>query len=399
MTLLKDIVLIEKGKKHKLLEEFQQGAIRVFQANDFRNEERLLYTFDQDGVFANDDDILLVWDGSVGQMGFGRSGYVGSTMVKLKVKNPNSFSPLFIYRLLQTKSEYLKRKATGATIKHINRKSLEQLQIPEIGITEQQNIATLLSKTENLISQRKESIQLLDEFLKSTFREMFGDPGLNKKNWSKKTLKEISVRFSDGPFGSNLKTEHYSERGIQVIRLQNIGVNQFVEDDISFVKESHYEHVLKKYTCFPGDIVIATMGDPNIRACIVPKHIEISINKADCVLCRVNPILANQYYISHLLNQTGFLFLSKSFIHGQTRARISSGQLAKISILVPPINLQNQFAQIVETAEALYKQYKNSLKELEQLYGSLSQRAFKGKFNVKDDKMLMAAEPKVSYSK
>jgi type I restriction enzyme S subunit len=207
------------------------------------------------------------------------------------------------------------------------------------------------------------------------------------------------VRFSDGPFGSNLKTEHYSERGIQVIRLQNIGVNQFVEDDISFVKESHYENVLKKYTCFPGDIVIATMGDPNIRACIVPKHIEISINKADCVLCRVNPILANLYYISHLLNQTGFLFLSKSFIHGQTRARISSGQLAKISIPVPPINLQNQFAQIFEKAEALYKQYKNSLKELEQLYGSLSQRAFKEEFNVSDEKILLAAEPKVSYSK
>jgi type I restriction enzyme, S subunit len=174
MTLLKDIVLIEKGRKYNLLEKFQEGAIRVFQANDFRNEDKPLYTFDNDGVLANENDILLVWDGSVGQMGFGRNGYVGSTMVKLKVKDKKKFSPFFIYRLLQTKSEYLKRKATGATIMHINRKSLQQLQIPDIGITEQNNIAILLSKAETLINKRNEGIALLNEFLRSTFLEMFG---------------------------------------------------------------------------------------------------------------------------------------------------------------------------------------------------------------------------------
>jgi restriction endonuclease S subunit len=399
MTFLKDIVQIEKGRKYNLLEEHQQGAIRVFQANDFRNENKPLYTFDNDGVLAEEDDILLVWDGSVGQMGFGRSGYIGSTMVKLKVKKKKQFSPFFIYRFLQTKSEYLKQKATGATIMHINRKSLDQLKIPDLDLPDQLHITNLLSKAEDRINQRKESILMLDEFLQSFFLEMFGDPGLNKKKWSIKTLKEISLRFSDGPFGSNLKTEHYSERGVQVIRLQNIGVNKFIENDISFVKESHYINVLKKYTCFPGDIVIATMGDPNIRACIVPKHIQISVNKADCVLCRVNPILANQYYISHLLNQEGFLFLSKSFIHGQTRARISSGQLARISIPVPPIDLQNQFAQIAEKTEALKTQYQLSLKELENLYCSLSQKAFKGelKLEQKEESVLMAAELETKY--
>src|SRR5690606_38194283 len=126
---------------------------------------------------------MLVWDGSVRQMAFGSSGYVGSTMVKLKVKNKKQFSPFFIYRFLQTKSEYLKRKATGATILHINRKSLEQLEIPDLEIDAHLHIANLLSKAENLIAQRKESIRLLDEFLKSTFLEMFGDAVKNEKKW------------------------------------------------------------------------------------------------------------------------------------------------------------------------------------------------------------------------
>ena len=378
MTLLKDIVQIEKGRKYNLLEENQEGAIRVFQANDFRNENKPLFTLDADGVLAQEDDIMLVWDGSVGQMGFGRSAYVGSTMVKLKVKNKKQFSPFFIYRFLQTKSEYLKRKATGATIMHINRKSLEQLEIPDLEIEDQFHIANLLSKGENLIAQRKESIRLLDELLKSTFLEMFGDPASNKHEWETLTIRELSLRFSDGPFGSNLKTEHYSDNGIQVIRLQNIGINEFVEKDITYVNKSHYENVLKKYSCYPNDVVIATMGEPNIRACIVPKHVNVAVNKADCVLFRVNPKLSNPYYISHLLNLEGFLFLATSFIHGQTRARISSGQIAKISIPVPPLQLQTQFAQIVEKTEALKTQYQQSLQELENLYGSLSQKAFRG---------------------
>jgi type I restriction enzyme S subunit len=383
MTLLKDIVQIEKGRKYNLLEENQEGAIRVFQANDFRNENKPLYTFDKDGVLAQEDDIMLVWDGSVGQMGFGRSGYVGSTMVKLKVKNKKQFSPFFIYRFLQTKAEYLKRKATGATIMHINRKSLEQLEIPDLEIDDQLHIANLLSKAENLIAQRKESIRLLDEFLKSTFLEMFGDPASNKHEWETLTIRELSLRFSDGPFGSNLKTEHYSDSGIQVIRLQNIGINEFVEKDITYVNTNHYENVLKKYSCYPNDVVIATMGEPNIRACIVPKHVNVAVNKADCVLFRVNPKLSNPYYISHLLNLEGFLFLATSFIHGQTRARISSGQIAKISIPVPPLELQTQFAQIVEKTEALKTQYQQSLQELENLYGSLSQKAFMGELEIK----------------
>ena len=382
MTLLKDIVQIEKGRKYNLLEENQEGAIRVFQANDFRNENKPLFTLDADGVLAQEDDIMLVWDGSVGQMGFGRSGYVGSTMVKLKVKNKKQFSPFFIYRFLQTKSEYLKRKATGATIMHINRKSLEQLEIPDLEIEDQLHIANLLSKGENLIAQRKESIRLLDELLKSTFLEMFGDPASNKHEWETLTIRELSLRFSDGPFGSNLKTEHYSDNGIQVIRLQNIGINEFVEKDITYVNKSHYENVLKKYSCYPNDVVIATMGEPNIRACIVPKHVNVAVNKADCVLFRVNPKLSNPYYISHLLNLEGFLFLATSFIHGQTRARISSGQIAKISIPVPPLELQTQFAQIVEKTEALKTQYQQSLQELEHLYGSLSQKAFRGELSV-----------------
>jgi type I restriction enzyme S subunit len=73
--------------------------------------------------------------------------------------------------------------------------------------------------------------------------------------------------------------------------------------------------------------------------------------------------------------------------------------IRKIKLKLPPIELQNKFGEIFEKTEALKIQYQQSLQELENLYGSLSQRAFKGELTAKDDEMMMAAEAKENYSK
>jgi type I restriction enzyme S subunit len=382
MTLLKDIVLIEKGRKYNLLEEFHEGAIRVFQANDFRNEDKPLYTFDHDGVLANENDILLVWDGSVGQMGFGRNGYVGSTMVKLKVKDKNRFFPLFIYRLLQTKSEYLKRKATGATIMHINRKSLEQLQIPDIGITEQNNIAILLSKAEILISQRKESIYLLDEFLKSTFLEMFGDPLTNKKNFEIKNLTEFYINPKEGtkcgPFGSALKKHEYTDSGIPVWTMENIlKTGDFSTTNCLWINEKKYEE-LKHYNVKNGDIIISRAGTVG-KMCIIKSKYQSSIISTNLIRLRLGSKLLPIYFLSLMRYCQSRVIKLK---HGADDAytHMSTRVLDTIDFPYPSIELQTQFAQIVEKTEAIKTLYLNSLQDLENLYGSLSQRAFRGEF-------------------
>jgi type I restriction enzyme S subunit len=123
------------------------------------------------------------------------------------------------------------------------------------------------------------------------------------------------------------------------------------------------------------------MGNPNIRACVIPNNITVAVNKADCVLLRVNSNIANQIYIANLLNLEAFLNLAVSFIHGQTRSRISSGQLAKILVPIPPIHLQNQFAERVQAIESQKQQAQEALEKSEALFQSLLQQAFKGELN------------------
>lgn len=315
-------------------------------------------------------------------------------------KKDSRIDPQYCYLFIANNMHILEAGFKGAGLKHISKEYISKIKIPLPEKYEDQiRIATLLSRAEALIAKRKESIRLLDELLQSTFLEMFGDPVRNEKGWKQYKLKEISTRFSDGPFGSNLKTEHYSNSGIRVIRLQNIGVNQFLDKDKVFVHENHYNKVLKKYTCNPNDIVIATMGTPNIRACTIPDYIEKSINKADCVLCRPDKNIVNNKYLVSLMNLPSFLSLAANLFHGQTRTRVSMGQLSKLSVPIAPIKLQNKFAQIVEKVESIKSKYETSLTELENLYGSLSQRAFRGELDLSRIPVVTAIKPETAELK
>lgn len=184
----------------------------------------------------------------------------------------------------------------------------------------------------------------------SQFIEMFGDPITNTKNWKISSLKNACVLVSDGPFGSNLKSCHYVQKGVRVIRLQNICQGQFNDTDRAYISNEHYK-TLKKYTCKPGEIVIATLGEPNLRACIIPDYIKLSINKADCIHVIPNSDLLNPVFVCSYFNSTQVLHLATSDIHGTTRARIAGGQVANFPVSLPPIKLQEEFAAIVCQAD------------------------------------------------
>ncbi len=266
---------------------------------------------------------------------------------------------------------------TTVTIPSLTKANLLKITISLPSLKEQKRIAALLDKVEELISLRKQQIEKLDLLVKSQFIDMFGDPVTNPNGWVFRTLREISTRISDGPFGSNLKSEHYTDQGIRILRLQNIGVGCFVDDDRAYVSQEHYE-TLKKYTCLPGDVIIGTMGNPNLRACLLPSEISRAINKADCVQCRVNKELMNPFYLCALLNIPETLTLASSMLHGQTRTRISMGQLASFGIPCPALELQNQFASFVESVEKQKAQMQIGLEKLELNYKALMAGFFEG---------------------
>lgn len=286
----------------------------------------------------------------------------------------------WVYYLLQHLQ--LERLAIVTGVPGLNRTDAYQLKINLITPKEQRLIVEILDQADELRRKRTEADAIAERILPALFMKMFGDPLMNPKVWNTEPLIELAEKFSDGPFGSNLKTEHYTKDGIRVIRLQNIGVGKFLNEDKAFISLEHFS-TLKKHRCLPGDVIVGTMGDPNIRACILPDEIPEALNKADCVQIRAKPKKATAEYISWLLNLPSTLRMASNSISGQTRSRISMGRLREIVVPVPPYELQQTFSTLATNAQEVLNNQEKTYQEVERLFNVLLHRAFSSELTAK----------------
>lgn len=377
---LKNIVDVKKGKKPSFVETPDENSVRVLQIDDLRNDTNPKFTNAKTGVLAKEDDVLIAWDGAnAGTIGYGKSGYIGSTIALLRKKQPELYSTTFIGIFLQSQYQYLRSKTTGATIPHISRKALDELEVPVISLNDQLHIANLLSKAENLIAQRKESIRLLDEFLKSTFLEMFGEPVTNPKGWKLKTLDKISNVGSS----KRVFVEELVESGIPFFRgteIGQLGEGKNVTPTL-YITQEHFEE-LKSHTGVPviGDLLMPSIC-PDGRIFRVVNIESFYFKDGRVLWVKPDQNIVNSFYLHNTLKRL-FITNYNKIASGTTFAELKIVALKKIQVPMPPIELQTQFAQIVEKIEALKTQYQQSLQELEHLYGSLSQKAFRGELRV-----------------
>lgn len=247
---------------------------------------------------------------------------------------------------------------------------------------EQRRIVELLEQADGLRRQRAEADQLTERILPALFLKMFGDPATNPNNFPSRRFRSLAIRYSDGPFGSNLKSDHYVEEGIRVVRLQNIGAGKFIDDDKAYIAKDHFAELVK-HECRPGDVLIGTLGDPNIRACVQPEYLSVALNKADCVQFRADPSQCTPEYVCWLVNSPSTLAMARSLIAGQTRPRISMGRLGELAVPRPPLPLQQKFSWQVKLFEPSIGRQANARYELERLFSTMLHRAFTGELTAK----------------
>lgn len=153
--------------------------------------------------------------------------------------------------------------------------------------------------------------------------------------------------LTDGPFGSKLKTEHYTASGVRVIRLGNIGVGEFKDDDQSYVSEAHASE-LQRHAVYEGDLLIAALAEPVGRCCEVPARILPAIVKADCIRFRPRDTL-NRRFIMHWLNSPTGRKNSERHSHGVGRLRINMGAIRSLLVPVASRVEQDQVVAAIET--------------------------------------------------
>jgi len=188
----------------------------------------------------------------------------------------------------------------------------------------------------------------------------------------------------DGPFGSNLKTDHYQASGVRVIRLGNIGVGRFIDVDRAFVAQEHADH-LHRHRADAGDVVVAALGDgvrPAGRACLVPPGLGPSIVKADCFRVRTDGSSLEAAFLMHVLNSPQTLAIVEATTRGATRPRMNLEMLKNLEVPIPAVDDQRRLVAILEERLALIGTLDESLRVEQEAIDALPsawlRRAFGG---------------------
>jgi type I restriction enzyme S subunit len=267
---------------------------------------------------------------------------------------------------------------TGSTRGKLNKGRLNKIKIPLPPLKTQKQIASIL---DNAATLRDKTAQLLKEYdllAQSTFLEMFGDPVLNDKEWDLKSLKKISNKIGSGSTPRGGK-ESYHKEGISLIRSLNIHDNKFKLKNLAFIDDNQAKK-LKNVTLEKQDVLINITGASVARCAIVPDEILPARVNQHVSILRSKKDIINPTFLLHLIISPNckVKFLGVGSSNAATRESITKEQLETFKIIVPPINLQNQFAEkttLIEQQKALAKQ---ELQESEDLFNCLLQKAFKG---------------------
>ncbi len=185
----------------------------------------------------------------------------------------------------------------------------------------------------------------------------------------------------DGPFGSNLKTSDYTDSGVRVIRLENIGHLRFIGEKETYISHKKYQS-LTKHTVGEGDIIFASFIDEEIRVCVLPELTTLAIAKADCFCLRPKPELVDRRYLTYQLASRESYDVLFEDVHGATRPRINTTQLRKLEVRVCSLAEQQEIVRRVEAlfalADRIEERHQGAKKQVDGLTQSILAKAFRG---------------------
>ena len=305
---------------------------------------------------------------------------VGKLIVKSNVQIDKNYLK-YALNLPQLKSYYKKFAGGGLQI-NIGKEQILNIEIPITDFNRQLKIVEVLDKAQELIDKRKAQIKDLDELVKSRFIEMFGDPINNPMGWEVKKLKDISTKILSGntPKGGS---EAYVDDGIMFFRSQNVWRNKLVLDDIAYIDyETHKK--MEKSSLKHGDILMTKTGRINTensslgRASIYLGEDDMANINGHVYLIRLKQEILNEFVLFILTTKEYRGYIRSVCVGGIDKRQLNKEHIEEFPIIFPPIEMQKRFVTYVKQVDKLKFEMEQSLKELEDNFNSLMQRAFKG---------------------
>ena len=318
------------------------------------------------------NSLLVSCIGNIGKLAINKEEASFNQQINAIVHNENIVSSKYLAYLLKYNQKRLEAIANAPVVPIINKTQFSNFEVLiHESLDSQKKIVEVLDKAQELIDKRKEQIDALDELVKSRFIEMFGDPVINQKQWKKEELGKVcDVR--DGTHDS----PQYVSDGYPLITSKNISNGVINFEDVNFISKEDLESINRRSKVDNGDIImpmIGTIGNP----VIVNTSKDFAIKNVALIKFNEKTLVTN-IFIKSLLESHYFEVAISQNKRGGTQKFIALGDIRKLNVILPPIELQNQFADFANQVDKLKSQMETSLKELEDNFNSLMQKAFKG---------------------
>lgn len=293
---------------------------------------------------------------------------------------PEAIIPEFLPFFMQS-DMFMNRAVSiseGSLSPTIKWKTLANQEFPLPPLESQKRLINILGKVKGLISKRKELRQQLDGLCKSIFMKMFGNPVKNEKVWKIHTISNVCSEIVDCINKTAPQVEHPTP--FKMIRTSNIRNCKINLENIKYVDEATYKIWTRRSVPQKGDILF-TREAPMGEVAIVDFDDHIFLGQR-IMQYRCNTNLISPNFLLALINSDSFQRHIDILGKGATVKHLAVPDCYNFNIIVPPVDLQNQFATIIEMIEGIKVQNQKTLMELEKLYGILSHKALKGDLDV-----------------
>ena len=278
--------------------------------------------------------------------------------------------PEYLYYCLRFYRPMIQGLGRGATFTEISKELISCFKIPVPPIEKQKEVAELLIKTEQLIKKRRETLRLADDFLKSAFLEMFGDPATNPKKWP---IKDFRESFSSIIYGTG-SPPAYQDSGIPFVRATNIKGGTVLSKDMKFISVEEAKKIEKCKLAF-GNLILFRSG-VNAGDCgLIPQPFDGAYAAYDLILKLPYP---SAVFFNHLINSDFGKTMLAPLKRRAGQPHLNAEQISSLKFITPPIEDKQKFAVLVQKIEKYKEKLKQSETHLQSLFNSLMQRAFRG---------------------
>ncbi|SCG15046.1 type I restriction enzyme, S subunit [Micromonospora echinofusca] len=265
--------------------------------------------------------------------------------------------------------EMASSRATGANLPRLSPAELAKFTLPLPPLDEQRRIAEVLDRTDELLAKRREALAHLDDLIQCTFLDLFGNPATNRKNHPLAPLGSLG-QWRSGGTPPRSKREYF-EGNVPWFSSGELGEMLVSRSNESISLTALAETAAKKVS--RGSIMVGMYDTAALKTSIA--DIDCSCNQA-IAFASINPELADTIYIYFALRTGRDHF--RRLQRGARQKNLNIGMIREIAIPLPPMRLQKEFRERVVNTERLKEGHRQSLAELDALFASLQERAFRG---------------------